>query len=655
MREKTKFILFVSLALLLFVGVTRAACAQTPGPCNCNGACEDALGENCHTCPQDCRGPCCGDGACSSALGEDCYTCPADCGTVCSTLCGDRNCDPGESAASCPSDCSKCGNGACEGAAGENCYNCRADCGPCPSCTIENSDSVCPAALHPMQLNCTFYYCDPQSKTCVFDGNSYTGNPCSNELAPYTDQCHVDVCIRGLCVLRAPINSADKNSAGGLPALTNPETPWLKGECVYQGGDFVYTETEIHPYCGAWGCEATETQANCCADCGCPAGEMCIADKCQSITALTAASGFSLDGWVPLVVLALLFGYFLAALVYMVSHIIGSPELEAWSKSELYEVSASAMLVGSAFFFIGLLIAVSTELTGASYVQIADNYVHNLSGELLRIYGLMLKGVFAMGFLGYLGTELSIVLVPTGIVNIGVTGQLYPFGGMNLLSNSLIMFTNIVSFAIMATIGQKVILDFVLGSAFRILLPVAIVLRCFTFTRKLGATLMAIAIGAYIVYPITLVMNDQIYNSVDKLPQSEYHSSTFPLDQFNMGAWSDLFLGPNFGKFCKTVWDWIAFCWLRAIIAWVISFVVALFTTLAFILKVLAQVLTHGVAEVTASGFDYYANMIPWAMQPITAAFLFPVLDLIIVVTAMRSLSEAIGGESRITGLAQFI
>ncbi len=71
------------------------------------GGCDEAGGENCNNCPQDC-GDCCPDGKCN--YGELCNTCPEDCGT----------CDL------------PCGNGECEDGLGEDCYNCPIDCKTCP-------------------------------------------------------------------------------------------------------------------------------------------------------------------------------------------------------------------------------------------------------------------------------------------------------------------------------------------------------------------------------------------------------------------------------------------------------------------------------------------------------------------------------------------
>lgn len=67
-----------------------------------NGQCE--LGETCRSCLDDC-GPCppavCGDGKCEDA--EDCATCSDDCGKC--PVCGDGICQTNENYQTCPEDC----------------------------------------------------------------------------------------------------------------------------------------------------------------------------------------------------------------------------------------------------------------------------------------------------------------------------------------------------------------------------------------------------------------------------------------------------------------------------------------------------------------------------------------------------------------------
>ncbi len=116
-------------------------CPQDCGVCSVcgDGQCDDdAAGEDCATCPQDCDCPGCGDGVCDGAASESCGSCAGDCGS-CQT-CGDGECDAaaGEDCGSCAEDCGNCqtcGDGECD-VPGEDCSSCAKDCGTCerPGC-----------------------------------------------------------------------------------------------------------------------------------------------------------------------------------------------------------------------------------------------------------------------------------------------------------------------------------------------------------------------------------------------------------------------------------------------------------------------------------------------------------------------------------------
>ncbi len=235
--------------------------------CNFNGGC--GANENCVTCASDCRN-CHTDGACLAVSGDDCRNEPAACG-ACAPVCGDGFCEGSEDPTNCPSDCRNCGNGVCAGS--ETCTNCFADCGACPTCELETVDEDC-GGLRPAgpltreQKPCVLYYCDPDQKVCVYDSEAFTGKPCSIEeevFEPhYWDECHVDVCIGGVCVINATIDSSNSDSAGGMPPLANSGKPWMQGECVFDtvSGNIIYNETTVHPFCGHWGCELGETFNN---------------------------------------------------------------------------------------------------------------------------------------------------------------------------------------------------------------------------------------------------------------------------------------------------------------------------------------------------------------------------------------------------------
>jgi len=110
-------------------------CENCPGDCGIccpNDSCEGWFDEDCATCPDDC-GACCPNGVCDDDKGEGCEDCPEDC-DPCPSVCGENECEEGETCKSCPIDCGKCcGNGDCDEKYGETCKSCPEDCGICCS------------------------------------------------------------------------------------------------------------------------------------------------------------------------------------------------------------------------------------------------------------------------------------------------------------------------------------------------------------------------------------------------------------------------------------------------------------------------------------------------------------------------------------------
>ncbi len=101
---------------------------------DCDGDTDEELPESCS----------CGDGSCVGAAGETALTCPADCSS-----CGDKVCSPGEDPVVCPVDCcGGCGDGRCMGyACGEGPDTCPIDCGTAcgdGQCSKGETPSVCP-------------------------------------------------------------------------------------------------------------------------------------------------------------------------------------------------------------------------------------------------------------------------------------------------------------------------------------------------------------------------------------------------------------------------------------------------------------------------------------------------------------------------------
>jgi len=95
-----------------------------------DGYCNPAMGENCSTCEEDCGcppspPPVCGNNNCE--VGETFRTCPLDCYEPEEDVCGDEICGSTEDGANCPEDCNfsgdYCGNFGAECPEGWDCVN----------------------------------------------------------------------------------------------------------------------------------------------------------------------------------------------------------------------------------------------------------------------------------------------------------------------------------------------------------------------------------------------------------------------------------------------------------------------------------------------------------------------------------------------------
>jgi hypothetical protein len=131
-KKNTKLLLILVIAGVLLLGGGVAAyflLAKKPvivAPICGNAQCE--VGETVASCAADCTPPAvCGNGSCET--GETAASCAADCKPP--ALCGNKTCEEGETAASCAADCTPpavCGNGKCE--TDETTASCAADCKP---------------------------------------------------------------------------------------------------------------------------------------------------------------------------------------------------------------------------------------------------------------------------------------------------------------------------------------------------------------------------------------------------------------------------------------------------------------------------------------------------------------------------------------------
>ncbi|VVB65462.1 Uncharacterised protein [Candidatus Gugararchaeum adminiculabundum] len=215
-----------------------------------------------------------------------------------------------------------------------------------------------------------------------------------------------------------------------------------------------------------------------------------------------ASSIFSFS-WLPMALVAILAVILMLALAYMMSVIFALQPLAVWAKNEASQIAVTTLLIilllPSTQVFSNLGCAIHKENT----FDRAIGYVKSVRMKLLVDFGAL--------------TSLNVFIGLISSVQINLTplrmGVFFSFGSA---FKPILDWIGIGSQAMLLGIGEMTVhelaLYFVRDQMFALFLPLGIFLRSTPFTRRTGSALIAIAIGLYFVLPITLLVNQVIYD-----------------------------------------------------------------------------------------------------------------------------------------------
>lgn len=239
----------IVVALIAVVALCFASCAAGGGgssECG-NRICEE--GEDAWSCPTDCAPAVCGDGLCTA--GENAATCGQDC------YCGNNTCDTGEDISTCVLDCSGpvCGDGTCNGT--ETLATCPVDCTTNPTCGDGTCNGTETSATCPV---------DCPASTCG-DGT------CNGTETPATcpADCPNPICGDGTC--DAPLEDSSNCPADCGTSCSDPICD-LWPQCGCAGSQKCSIDSADNRACLTGG--STSQGQPCTTDAECAAGTMCV-------------------------------------------------------------------------------------------------------------------------------------------------------------------------------------------------------------------------------------------------------------------------------------------------------------------------------------------------------------------------------------------
>ncbi|MDE1869793.1 MAG: hypothetical protein KGH71_02285 [Candidatus Micrarchaeota archaeon] len=243
---------------------------------------------------------------------------------------------------------------------------------------------------------------------------------------------------------------------------------------------------------------------------------------------LSSALPFGLDGFnVAIAAIAIMLS--ISGISIGLGYALDDRRLKEFGKNEVYQSILNAALVGSLLILFagnGLMTNLINSLTGSVTSYTCPQYMDANSALCFSYSYLMGLSGYSIHGAGYSSLFVIISGLLLSLISLGTILGVIAGLKINLLIVS-ISFSTILSpilgqiqylTGILATLAlgitvQAAILSFVAVTAISVILPLGLILRSFYPSRKLGGFLIAVAIGSYVVLPLSYVLNATMINS----------------------------------------------------------------------------------------------------------------------------------------------
>ncbi|HQT45136.1 MAG TPA: hypothetical protein PLO51_04100, partial [Candidatus Micrarchaeota archaeon] len=294
-----------------------------------------------------------------------------------------------------------------------------------------------------------------------------------------------------------------------------------------------------------------------------------------------------------------------------------------------------------------------------------EYYLAQMTSQSMSIYVSLLGHEAIIGVLSTLGTS---IYVPELIISL-TSFSMVPSAGLSVVSDALITIIDAVGMAIVAFVAQTIILQFFKDTMLNFFLPAGIALRAFPVSRRLGSSLIALAIACYFVYPMSLVFNQAIFNNAAPINYQHYQNLIDVCSENKGDAYgaylnqmtlatndteNSYYNNPNSPPGAQgSLWTSLK----NGFDSWVVAparFAWNMITTVSsYVLKYAYFFID--VRRATAILYESVIQQITPAMQFLVYAVMSPIISVIITVTAYRSIASSIGGEEEIFGLGKLV
>ncbi len=396
---------------------------------------------------------------------------------------------------------------------------------------------------------------------------------------------------------------------------------------------------------------------------------------CAPLNANTNDINACINSSLVYVAVGLLLAFQIVAVAYLLGEVLNVQSFKGWYKNELWEAAKSIAIVGIVFALIMIVGSFASFATasatgfngcptsgfGSSTTNItllylcANDYLLQETVAVNASYMAILGTTMALLYVG----SLNIMWITPGLSQIPLIVPIPPFpvvGSINFGISSIEFYqsnvfrynpigwpggivqdtlTILIMPLMLAIDAQYYLLLTFMAIGLGVFMPLGVILRAFPFLRPIGGTFLALAIGASLIYPATLVF----FN----IPMTEYFQSVYLAIQPGPTSALSGFPCNGGGALCT-----------------VIGSILYLFAT-PF------QTLFLGISngQVQSAFFNSYnaaagamlsGNVMPglttvfiFADLPMMVQFILFILDLMVVLTLTQNMAKMLGGNLRLS------
>ncbi|MFA6035366.1 MAG: hypothetical protein WC759_00215 [Candidatus Micrarchaeia archaeon] len=252
---------------------------------------------------------------------------------------------------------------------------------------------------------------------------------------------------------------------------------------------------------------------------------------CPGSGDMSLLSPFQQD-WINLAIVAVFLMYMVVALLYMVANGFNMPGLLAWCKNELFQITATVMML---FMLVFALTGVDAATRGMVGQDALDAYqVQPNDYALMKVaqgYMLCQSQLIWSSYNYLIVTTAPLAIVYSSTLHVRplkMGFSIQPGKFIQPIMDNINIAVSIMQSGAWASKAIYLILAFAQDVMFAVFLPLGVILRSIPFTRGVGGALIAIAIAFYVALPAAVLINAVVYkehygglcvpNSADVIP-----------------------------------------------------------------------------------------------------------------------------------------